>query len=73
MKNKTERMYTIGEIFRQKLLLNYRGESADKPTISRIVRGMRHARVSTVYGQGYAVPLSAIEEHNTKIRALLHL
>lgn len=71
MKNKTERMYTIGQIFRQKLLLNHRGQPADKPTVSRLVRGMSHARVPTIYGQGYAVPRSAIDAHNQKIRALL--
>lgn len=62
---KKERLYTIGEIFRQKLLLNHDGVPyTDKSTISRIVRGMQATRVPTAWGQGYAVPLSAIHRHN---------
>lgn len=62
-----ERLYTIGEIFRGKLLRNFKGTAyTDKSTILRIVQKMKFSRVRTQFGMGYAVPKKEIDRHNNR-------
>ena len=65
----TEKHYTIGEIFRDGLLKNHKGEPyTNKGTISKIVAGMKHKVIKTPWGEGKAIPKSEIEKHNKAIR-----
>lgn len=62
-----ERLYTVGEIYRQKLLRKHDGTPyADKATILRIVQRMKHSKVRTPYGMGYGVTLAEIHRHNDR-------
>lgn len=68
-----EPSYTIGEIFRRKLLLASNGKPyTDMSAVSRVVRmQIRHEVADTKYGKGYRVSLSAIRAHNALIKKRL--
>ncbi len=61
-----ERLYSIGEIFRGKMLLDSRGQpyAGDKSQIAKVVRKMRYTVVDTPWGPSKAVPMSEIKKHN---------
>jgi hypothetical protein len=59
--------YTIGQIVREGLLLNHKGEPyRHKATVLRIVKGLKHKRTLTPYGWGYAVSESDVRRHNSR-------
>lgn len=59
------RHYTIGEIYRQGLLLNHKGEPyKHKSTISKIVRGMKIEKRMTPFGPAKTISESEIARHN---------
>ena len=63
--------YSIGEIFRQKLLLNYKGKPyKDKATIGRVVGKMKYRKVKTPWGLSKQVSEKEIEKHNSTIRMI---
>ncbi len=70
----TRKLYTTGEIYRQKLLISSRGTPySTKAAVLQVVRLMPHERVQTVFGPGYAVTLSTIRAHNKKMSAIVRV
>lgn len=68
--NPQEKHYTVGEIFRNKLLLNKDGEPyKNKSAVALIVRGMKCKVINTAHGKGKSVPLSEIEKHNNLMKS----
>lgn len=59
--------YTIGEVFRGKMLLNHKGEPyKDKATVSKIVAHFKWRPAKSAFGIAKEVPMSEIEKHNRK-------
>ena len=57
--------YTVGQIFRLKLLKNRDGQPyKDKATISKITSKMYRISIKTRWGKGYSIPKSEIDRHN---------
>lgn len=62
-----ENTYTIGDILRKGLLKNHKGEAyKHKATVLKIVQLLKHEKIKTPFGVGYAVPQSEIDKHNKK-------
>lgn len=63
----TEKIYTIGEIFRGKMLKNFRGKPyGDKSQVAKAVRALRYRIIETPWGPSKALPISEIQRHNAK-------
>lgn len=61
------KLYTIGEIFRGKMLLNLRGKPyGDKSQVAKVVRTLEYRIIKTPWGPAKALPLSEIKKHNAK-------
>jgi hypothetical protein len=58
--------YTIGEIFREKLLIGRNGPYKDKSTISRAMSQFTHRVILTKHGPGKEYTLDQIERANKK-------
>ncbi len=71
-KQNKKKLFTVGEIYRGKMLINRHGKpySAVAAVLS-VVRLLPHKRVKTPFGIGYGVALSTIEAHNKKMRATM--
>ncbi len=70
----TLKLYTIGQIYRQKLLLNSKGKPyGSTAAVLTVIRLLPHQKVQTPYGIGYGVTLSTIEAHNKKMRATMRV
>lgn len=59
--------YTVGQIAREGLLKNHKGEPYKHPqTVLKIVQGWGLKKVPGVFGPEYRVPPFLIREHNKK-------
>lgn len=59
--------YTIGEIYRLKLLKNHKGEPyADKPTISKILNNYPHKVTQTAFGPAKMFSQATIDKLNNR-------
>jgi hypothetical protein len=57
--------FTVGEIFRLKLLKNHEGKPyGDKSTVSRIAHNLNGERKMTPWGMGWSIPGSEITRWN---------
>ncbi|MDP2684981.1 MAG: hypothetical protein Q8P20_08170 [bacterium] len=61
------KLYTTGEIFRQGLLKNHKGDSySDRVTVSKIVKKMNYHVKQTPFGPANCLTEDQINEHNKK-------
>lgn len=61
--------YTTGQIYRLGLLKNHEGKPyKHKATVLNLVRRLKHTRVKTRFGMGYAVSEGEITKHNDAAR-----
>lgn len=59
--------YTIGEIYRLKLLKNHKGEPyANKPTVSKVLNSYPHEIVETPFGPSKIFTQATIDKLNSR-------
>lgn len=64
-----QKLYTLGEILRNKLLLNYKGKPyGDKGTISRVAAKLGTINKKTAWGIAKCLTAKQIKSHNDSIR-----
>ena len=57
--------YTIGEIYKQGLLKNWKGESyKDKASVSKVVNRMKFKIKKTPFGEAKTITEKQIEDYN---------
>lgn len=62
------RFFTIGEIFRLKLLKNYKGEPyKDKAAVSRVVNKLQYKVKKTAWGQAKCISEEQIKIYNERL------
>lgn len=62
-----EKVYTIGEIFRGKMLINFSGRAyGDKSQVAKAVKRLAYRIIETPHGPAKVVPMSEIKRHNAR-------
>lgn len=57
--------YTIGEVYRLKLLLNHKGEPyTTKATVSKVVNSIEYKEVKTAFGPAKVISKNEIDKWN---------
>lgn len=70
-KNVMTKLYTVGELFRGKMLLSKYGTPyTDKSMVAKAVRKLKFVETTTIGGQPTkCLPMSEIRKHNKKVKA----
>ena len=59
--------YTIGEVYKEGLLKNWKGEPyKDKASVSKVVNKIKFKTKKTPFGEAKTITQQQIEEHNNK-------